>query len=270
MGRSNRAFKDILLLDPPQRPATFVLATYLGLLVVAELLAAGLTPLAHGFGVWLHALLLLALLGHSVLSEEEASELYLAMAILPLIRVLSFVMPLWLTDQAGWFAMVNLPLIIGTVVAARILGYSRYALGLRWGWWPVQLMIAASGIPLGYVERLIIQPPPLVPSLEWQVILWPAISLILFTGLSEELLFRGVLQQAAIKALGAWPGILFVSLMFGAMHIGWHSALDVLFVTVVGAFFGFAVYRTGSIFGVTLAHGLVNIMLFIILPHTVG
>ena len=92
------------------------------------------------------------------------------------------------------------------------------------------------------------------------------ISLILFTGISAELLFRGVLLTAAVRTLGPWRGILFSSLLFALMHIGWNSALDVLYVFFVGVGFAIAVHRSGSILGTSLAHGLANILLFIILP----
>jgi hypothetical protein len=90
--------------------------------------------------------------------------------------------------------------------------------------------------------------------------------LLIFTGFIEELLFRGLIQKAAIDLLGARGGILLVSLVFGVFHFGWGSPLDVAYVGLVGLFFGWVVWRTGSILGVTLAHGLANIMWLIVLP----
>ena len=110
----------------------------------------------------------------------------------------------------------------------------------------------------------------MAPDLSLAAVWWPAPSLLLFTGLSEELRFRGVLQTAAVRVMGARRGIVYVSLMFGALHVGWSSAVDVGFVTLVGLSFGWAVHRTGSIVGVTLAHGIVNIVLFIVLPNVGG
>jgi len=40
----------------------------------------------------------------------------------------------------------------------------------------------------------------------------------------------------------------------------------VLFVFAVAMFFAWAVKRTGSLLGVTLAHGITNIMLFVVIP----
>ena len=56
--------------------------------------------------------------------------------------------------------------------------------------------------------------------------------------------------------------LLFASLLFALMHIGWHSVLDVGYVFLVGVFLAAAVHRTGSILGTSLAHGLANTMLF--------
>jgi membrane protease YdiL (CAAX protease family) len=57
-----------------------------------------------------------------------------------------------------------------------------------------------------------------------------------------------------------------VALFFGVLHVGYQSLVDVIFVTGVGLLFGWIVLRTRSIIGVTLAHGLTNIMLFLIMP----
>lgn len=245
--------------------AWLFLLLYLGAFIGAELLAVGGNPI---LGLFVHALLLTALLVQGVLSKGKTADLYVALSVIPLIRLLSLSMPVWLTERTGWFALINAPLIIATVVALYTLGYRWRDVGIRWGDPVTQGLIALSGVAIGFLERLIIQPEPLANSLTFSAILWPIISLMLFTGLSEELLFRGVLQKASIDALGIWPGILFISAIFGVMHIGWNSALDVAFVTAVGAYFGWAVYKTRSILGVTIAHGLANIMLFIYLPLT--
>ncbi len=251
-----------------RQPRFWLLSGYVVAFAVAELMAARVAPMT---GLWLHTGLLSALFIHSVSADKEReSELFLAMAVLPLIRILSLAMPLWVAEQVFWFPMVNIPLIIGTVIAAQQLRYTRYQLGLRLPSLkeiPLQVLIASSGFLIGFLERQIIQPVSLSASLTPTDIIVPAISLMLFTGLSEELLFRGVLQNAAIKALSPLWGILYAAAIFGILHMGWQSYLDVAYVSVVGAFWGWVVYKTKSIFGVTIAHGIANIMLFLVLPH---
>jgi membrane protease YdiL (CAAX protease family) len=247
----------------PARQAAFLVAM-LALLTTAEYMVAFVDPL---WGLALHSGLLLAFMVRAVFSTGIAYDLFVALSVLPLIRLLAIAMPYWLTDQSGHFALVNLPLIVATLVAASVLGYRRSELGLRLGRLPWQSLVALSGPLIGFLERLIIQPAALAPELTLTAAWWPALSLLLFTGLSEELLFRGLLQTAAVRWMGARWGILYVSLMFGALHIGWQSGLDVVFVALVGVFFGWVVHRTGSIVGVTLAHGFANIALFIVLPN---
>lgn len=241
-------------------------------LATAELLAAGLLNAPVTAGLWLHAGLLLAFVAAAVFAGGARGELLTALAVLPLIRLLSFSMPLWLTERTNWFALINFPLIVSVIVAARTLGYGRDELGLRFRrpftQLPILALVLASSVAIGWIERQIIQPEALAESLRLADVWWPALNLLLFTGLSEELLFRGVLQTAAIRALGAWPGILYGAALFGTMHVGWHSFLDVLFVALVGVFFGWVVRRTGTIVAATVAHGVANIMLFLVLPLT--
>lgn len=246
-----------------QRHGVFLVGSMVAL-GLAEYLVAYTQP---GWGMALHAALMLAFMARSVLSDGEAHELYLALSVLPLIRVLAIGIPFWLTDQTGHFALVNLPLIVATLLVARYLHYGRRELGLVWAAPHWQLTAIATGPIIGTLERLIIQPAALAPDLSLAAVWWPALSLMLFTGLSEELLFRGVLQTAAVRVLGARWGIVTISLLFGLLHIGWLSALDVVFVTLVGLFWGWVVHRTGSIVGVTIAHGIANIVLFIVLPN---
>jgi hypothetical protein len=240
-----------------------ILFLYLGLFTLAELNSNGSTV---RLGLAIHAVLLITFLAHGVLSQDKLGKLYTAMAVVPLIRLLSLSMPFWLTDRTNWFALVNMPLIVATLVTIYTLGYNLRDLGLRLTRIRFQLFVTATGLLIGWLERLIIQPAPMAESLAFRDVLWPVLSLFFFTGLSEELLFRGVLQQTATEALGKWPGILYIAVLFGVMHIGWNSILDIVFVTSVGVYFGWVAYRTKSILGTTIAHGLANVMLFIALP----
>ena len=219
-------------------------------------------------GLWLHAFIFLAVIGHSIFEDNERREVLLAIAVLPLIRLLSFAMPLWMVEQVYAFPLVNFPLIVAVLTAASILGYKRKELGLTlklrsWSW---QVFIILSAILVGYIEHLIIQPPALAENFALASLIIPALSLLIFTGFSEELLFRGILQNAAIKNWGPFFGILYVSILFGILHLGWNSFLDVFYVTIVGFIWGVFAYRTGSIVGVAFAHGIANIMLFIVMP----
>jgi len=115
------------------------------------------------------------------------------------------------------------------------------------------------------VEYLILKPEPLVASLSWLEVAPRVLVLVVTTGFAEEFAFRGVLQRSAVGVFG-WPGLVYVASLFALLHIGFHSVLDVVFVFGVAMFFGWVVKKTGSLVGVVVAHGLTNILLFLVYP----
>jgi uncharacterized protein len=146
---------------------------------------------------------------------------------------------------------------------------SRQDLGLRRGSLSLNLLLMGGGLLLGAVEYIILRPQPLDTIVSWQGALLAVLSLTLFTGFVEELIFRGLLQSLAQQALGQWA-LVYVSLLFGVLHIGYLSVIDVLFVTAVGLLFAQIARWCGSITGLTLAHGLTNVTMFLIMPAVAG
>ena len=75
------------------------------------------------------------------------------------------------------------------------------------------------------------------------------------------------MQSTAWATMGK-RAIIYISVMFAVLHTGYKSAIDVTFVFGVGIFFSWIVFRTSSILGVTLAHGIANSLLFLVMPFT--
>ncbi|WP_157205935.1 CPBP family intramembrane glutamic endopeptidase [Calidithermus timidus] len=236
---------------------------YFAGLVLAEWLAAGAN---RGPGMLVHTLIVLSALIHAAYLSGPAARMLSVLALAPMVRVLDLMMPQSFVEAIWRFPLVNFPLIIAVFITIRTLNLRRQEVGLQVGFLPVQLLIALSGLVVGIIEHRIIQPQALVGSLEWPEILLPIVILMVFTGFSEELMFRGLLQHMIIPVLGPLGGISFVALIFGAFHFGWQSAGDVLFVTIVAWVWGWLAWRTRSILGVSLAHGLANVWLFVIMP----
>jgi hypothetical protein len=65
---------------------------------------------------------------------------------------------------------------------------------------------------------------------------------------------------------GEKAGVIGVTAVYALLHIGWLSMLDVIFVFAIGLFFGFLTLKTGSIIGVSLSHGITNVLLFLAMP----
>lgn len=236
---------------------------YLSAIVAAELIV---TFGDARWGIALHACILSAMLVHAALVRGEAlRRLLLALSLAPLVRILSLSLPLQHVQLLYWYVIVAAPLVVATVLVARTLGLSRRDLGLVVQHVPNQALVIIAGIGLGMIEYAILQPQPLVQQLNGRAVWLPALILLVGTGFTEELVFRGVMQSAARGVMGRLT-ILYVSLVFASLHIGYRSAVDLLFVFFVGLFFAITVQRTGSILGTTLAHGAANIVLYLVMP----
>jgi membrane protease YdiL (CAAX protease family) len=251
--------------DSTQLSTGIISILLLALATVAEL--ALLLPNGR-WSLFLHVILAGVIMWVAVREREESAEYrhYLALLLVPLIRILSLSLPLAAWSQTTWYAAVSIPLFVTMVVLIRRFDFSRRAVGLVWGWLPTQLLIALVGIPLGLLEYFILRPVPLISGFSWQAAWQPALILLICTGFLEELLFRGLLQRTTVTLFPPLRAIFYVSLLFAVLHIGYASLIDVLFVFAVGYLFGIIVLRTNSLLGVTVAHGLTNIGLFIVWP----
>jgi membrane protease YdiL (CAAX protease family) len=246
---------------------TLVALVYLAAIGLAEVLTTFAPPRS---GLVSHAAVLLVILLHAARVEAKKEQAFLvSLAFAPLIRVISLSLPLENLPLLYWYPITSIPLFAAVLIAAPTLGFGWPVLGLNLRRWGLQLIIGLSGVVLGMFEYWILQPEPLVSSFEWTALLWPALILLISTGLLEEMIFRGLLQRASMDVLGVW-GIGYVAILFAVLHTGYQSLPDVLFVAVVGLFFGWVVHRTRSLLGVTLAHGLTNILLFLVMPFVMG
>jgi membrane protease YdiL (CAAX protease family) len=248
---------------PLSEPSRYLFWSYLSLVGAAELVTSVVNPVA---GLVLHLFVMTVLLIHSALGRTmEERRLALSLTLAPLIRLLSLAMPLVNFPQIAWYPIVSIPLLAATWIIVRQTGVPGWAMGLRIGNPVLQLMLTGVGLGLGALEYLILRPRPIIASLDWQSVLIASLILVIFTGFNEELIFRGLLQATSTAVLQG-RSLLYVSLLFGVLHIGYLSVVDVVFVTGVGLLFAYIVRWGGSILGVTLAHGLTNVTLFILMP----
>jgi len=240
---------------------------YLLAILIAELVAVFIQPM---WGVGLHLVGLTTVIVRSAaFSERLYRKLFLSLALVPIIRIASLSMPLTDIPQIWWFVIISIPLFAATITVMRILGYSVVEVGISFRMLPVQLAVALIGLLFGLVEYSILLPDAMITELTWQELWLPASILLVCTGFLEEFIFRGVIQRSATEVFGYW-GILYVSLIFTFLHVGFLSWLDVIFVFLSSLFFGWVVKKTGSILGVAISHGITNIVLYLIAFHLLG
>ncbi|MDD5700808.1 MAG: type II CAAX endopeptidase family protein [Dehalococcoidales bacterium] len=229
----------------------------------AETVTTFVSPI---WGMVIHIVIFLALLVHSALTSRELyRRLLLPIALVPLVRIISLSMPLAGLPQIWWYPIIYAPLLIAGIAVMKILNQEPKQVGFTMKRVPLQLLIMLTGVPLGIAEYSILTPQAMVNEFTWQGIWLPALVLVICTGFVEEFIFRGVLQHSMVEAF-KWRGIVYVSMLFAILHMGYLSWTDGIFVFLVALFFGWIVNKTGSLLGVSLAHGVTNVMLFLVVP----
>jgi len=235
---------------------------YLVAITVAEWVATYASP---RYGLVIYAIIFALLLFHSHLeSQSPERTLLLALALAPLIRIVNLALPLASFYHLYRQVIVSIPIVLATLGAMWVLNFGVDEVGLTPRRVPFQVVVAASGIPLGWVQYQILQPQRLVVGLTWQDMVLPGLIFVLCSGFVGELIFRGVMQRASMEVLGKW-GILYVSVLFGVLSMEHFSVPNMVFMFGVAVFFSWVVRKTGSILGVAFAHGIMTMMLYLVM-----
>jgi len=126
----------------------------------------------------------------------------------------------------------------------------------------------ALAITLGIVGHILKAPQIKLPFEQMLVdrptTIFFAVFVVILGPLCEELAFRGFLMPLLVRSLGAVPGILATSLLFGGVHApeyAW-SWQHVLLVSIAAMVFGWVRYRTGSTTASTVLHSTYNLTQF--------
>ena len=240
-----------------------LLGVYAGLLLIAEFV----TTRNLKIGMIIHGCILVVLLLHSTIAENTIfSNLYASFSIVPLIRILSLCIPLMHFEYILWFLIVAVPLFAAIFTCIYLQRIDPQSVGLKI---PLRRDVPFTGgiillaIPVGMVEYYMLEPEFMIGAhASWAV---PILILLSCTGFLEELLFRGLLQHTFTEAVGM-RGILILSVVFGFLHLG-NSWLDCMLAGEIGLIYALVVRKTGSIYGVSIAHGVINVMLFMVMPY---
>lgn len=203
--------------------------------------------------------------------KRKLSILLLVFTLVPLIRILSLVMPLSHFPRIQWFIIIAIALYLAFFALVRQQKIDLKEHGFRLPkakHIPIEIGIILIAAPFGYIEYFILRPDLLIDSFALENLIEAILILFVATGLIEEIIFRGLLLKKSIDMIGTWQGILFVTLIFAVLHIGNLSLLDVLLVFCIGVLYAVVVKTTKTIIGVTISHTVVNIFLFIICPFT--
>jgi len=231
------------------------------LIILAELLIfAGNLKAA----IAIHAINLMMLV---IFSIYISSSIVPVLMLLPLFRLLNLATPIFFNQTIYFFPLVYFPMLVPLVYMLREGMVTRSQAGITTRGFLFYLPLAlAVGFALGLIEHRILRAEALVPDLSLKSILILSATMIFLVGLVEEFMFRSALQTMLEKRLGSVPGLLVASLIFGLMHSGYHIPLEIVFVSLAGLVFGLLFWITRSLPVISLAHGVTNISLFLVVP----
>ena len=94
---------------------------------------------------------------------------------------------------------------------------------------------------------------------------WDLASLSLVAGVGEEMLFRGVLQDAAAARYGLATGLIVGSVVFGMLHAV--TRTYAVLVTLIGAYLGAIYVASGNLLVPIVAHGLYDFLALLYLAR---
>jgi uncharacterized protein len=217
-------------------------------------------------GVLIYGAALLILINLAYFSKlRRTRQVYLALTLLPLLRILSLAMPIHQVPPIFQYVLTGVPLLVATFVAIRANSLPSLRLDLTGLEWVYQIIISLSGIPLGVIAALTLVPPPSLVShtnLFGILLLW--IVFTLFGAVTEEVIFRGLVQKALSYSFGSLSVVL-SSILYASMFLGTLSPGYVIFYGLTGLLFSIWVHISGSIIGVIMAHSLMNILFLLII-----
>jgi membrane protease YdiL (CAAX protease family) len=105
-------------------------------------------------------------------------------------------------------------------------------------------------VPEDYTQQI----RELKPANSWQLVI-TAIGLCVLVPISEEMVFRGMIQRIFSRNMGPVIGVLLAGAIFGAVHLSAHLLIS---ITLFGWFLGFLFESTGNLAYSMVAHALFN------------
>lgn len=257
-----KRLNQILCEAKPTRAQLLILIGYTLFLLVAELTTYyNLTP----WNLLMEVIIIISLVTSSITTRDlKLSYLLQALILLPLLRIMGIIIPVNEIQPLYWLLIITMPLAVAILILMKNLQINREDVGITIGKPFYQLLVGISGIIFGVVEYSILQ-PGIVSGLTTANMIMAIPIIMLSTGLMEELIFRGIIQNTAENILGNWGGIIFASVLFTSFSII-NPPLNLIFTFMVSIFYGYIYQKTGSILGVSISHGLCNVMVYLYLP----
>jgi membrane protease YdiL (CAAX protease family) len=214
-------------------------------------------------------LIAILLLGAAARPGGLLGPLRIALALPSLLRLLSLTLPPAPAPVPVRVTLVGSLMLLAAMLVLRRDGDVLRRLGLPPSDLVWQAGIGLAGVPLSLSVFAVLRPGDAALGDSAAEIAAYGLALALFGGAMEELVFRGVVQQAAVATIGP-SGVALTAVLYGATYIGTVSPSAVLVVGAIGWILGWAREQSGSIAGVVIAHALLDVLVFLVWPRVFG
>jgi hypothetical protein len=239
------------------------LSAYLILIGVAEVLMLPENPtiaLLFHFGA-----ISVAIAAGTVIGDGDPTRYaFYAFPLIPIIRVANLTLPLELFSPLLQVVVINAVVLVGIATAIRsdpgiISGLTYFPSLSQAGEWIAGI---GAAVPLGLMASQTVDFEPLISASGPASLLRLGLVMVLFVGLSEEILFRAFLQRWLGEIHGPLAGILVASATGAVMVYVWGSLLYLYFVLASGIFLGLLFHRTRNLPLAVISHGLIEFGIF--------
>lgn len=231
--------------------APWAVAGALGAIAAAELLVVFVDiPV----GAVAHALLAFGLIVQWVVVEPAPYRRGLAaLALVPLIRILSMALVLPDLPSTAWGGLAAAALIGAAILMVRAieLAPEDLRIGLPSDWTVTRLVILAAVVAalLVSVGTLTFEPMPTGGL---------AVAFLVLAAVAEELTFRGVIQ-GAFRSMYGRAALLYANFPFVVVYLGTRSVVLIVVIAVLGIALGWAVERSRSIWPAIIGHAVFSL-----------
>ena len=233
----------------------FGVIAYTSVLLIAEVSTSRLGPIP---GAMLDAALVPLLLAHFALRPDAPyRRMFPALALIALLRTLSIAAVVPRLPEYWWYAAVGLPVLAGALLASRLIDAPSVRLAITIRRPEFDTILGLLGFPIGLVGYAALRPDALLKSGDPLSILVVMAVLTVFGGFLEELVYRGILQRAAIDAFGSqWAGIFFAATLGALMYWGTGEFAYMFVIWLLGIGYGLALVRGASLWGIAASHSV--------------
>jgi len=196
--------------------------------------------------------------------DEEA--IVVGIALLALQRLFSVTLPSSRMQEFTWYGVIGIPILIGVLLAQRLYFGAWLPKAMR-GHLTLEanIILGLLGVPAAMIAYIVYQPQLLQSALSTPGFFLDFVSVIVFAGMLQELLYRGYLQRVVRRKIGAWS-ILFVSVAFAGSTFGVYSLPFTLAAFGMSCVYGFIYDRYRALVALLVAHGLFAFFYLIVFP----